>query len=82
MAAGCVVIAKSKNISELIQNLENGLIYEEPKNIQNLLIRYLNNEDDWSNISINASQYVKNFNGLDEIAENEISDYEDSNISN
>ncbi len=83
MAAGCVVIAKkSRNISELIQNLENGLIYEEPKNIQNLLIRYLNNEDDWSNISINASRYIKNFNGLDQIAENEISDYEDLNISN
>ena len=77
-----LLLQKSKNISELIQNLENGLIYEEPKNIQNLLIRYLNNEDDWSNISINASQYVKNFNGLDEIAENEISDYEDLNISN
>ena len=83
MAAGCVVIAKkSQNINELIQNLENGLIYEEPKNIQNLLTKYLNNENDWSNISINASQYVKNFNGLDDIAKNEISDYESLNISN
>ncbi len=83
MAAGCVVIAKkSPNISELIQNLENGLLYEEPKNIHNLLKNYLNNENDWSNISINASQHIKNFNGLDQIAKNEISDYEGLNISN
>ena len=83
MAAGCVVIAKkSENISELIQNSENGLLYEEPKIIENLLSIYLNNEKDWSNISINAVRHIKNLNGIEEIAENEISDYEALNISN
>tara|TARA_A100001011_G_scaffold400791_1_gene518886 strand:+ start:9435 stop:10556 length:1122 start_codon:yes stop_codon:yes gene_type:complete len=75
MAAGCVVIAKNNlNISEIIENNSNGILYEENEKLSEIIENILSNKDDWIRISNNAIKAIKENNLLENIIKDEYSD--------
>lgn len=82
MASGCVVIAKYNiNISEIIENNHNGLIYQNEDDLISIINRILKDKNEWVRISSNAINSINTSNSLNVILDHEYSDYVDLNYS-
>tara|TARA_B110000444_G_scaffold151054_1_gene141340 strand:- start:5235 stop:6356 length:1122 start_codon:yes stop_codon:yes gene_type:complete len=76
MALGCVVVAKNNiNISEIIENNYNGLIYHSEDDLISLINTILLDKNEWERISSNAVSSINTNNSLSRIADSEYSDY-------
>jgi glycosyltransferase involved in cell wall biosynthesis len=82
MASGCVVIAKDNiNISEIIENNHNGLIYQNDDDLISIINSILKDKNEWVRISSNAINSINTSNSLNAILDHEYSDYVDLNYS-
>ena len=82
MASGCVVVAKnSPNVSEIIQNNVNGILYDDKDNLNELIEKILNNKNEWIRISNNSIKTIRENNLLDKIVEEEYSDLKNLDYS-
>ena len=82
MASGCVVIAKYNiNISEIIENNHNGLIYQNEDDLISIINSILKDKNEWVRISSNAINSINTSNSLNAILDHEYSDYVDLNYS-
>ena len=75
MAAGCIVIAKSiPNNIEIINNLENGILFKDESELINIL-NNLTNIENQKNISSNAINQINKNNSLKMLSNNLFDDF-------
>ena len=66
MSKGALVIArKNKNISEIIDHNQNGVLYENDDEVLHKINLYLNNESEWKRITSNAYKSIEMNNTID-----------------
>ena len=74
MSKGALVIArKNKNISEIIDHNQNGVLYENDDEVLQKINLYLNNESEWKRITSNAYKSIKMNNTIDATINKEMS---------
>ena len=74
MSKGALVIAKkNKNISEIIDHNQNGVLYENDNEVLHKINLYLNNEAEWKRITSNAYRSIEMNNTIDSTIDKEMS---------
>tara|TARA_B100000161_G_C33554635_1_gene417189 strand:+ start:499 stop:1608 length:1110 start_codon:yes stop_codon:yes gene_type:complete len=74
MSKGALVIAKkNKNISEIIDHNQNGVLYENDNEVLHKINLYLNNEAEWKRITSNAYKSIEMNNTIDSTIDKEMS---------
>tara|TARA_X000000950_G_scaffold289530_1_gene414915 strand:+ start:44820 stop:45947 length:1128 start_codon:yes stop_codon:yes gene_type:complete len=82
MSVGCIVIAKkNKNTEEIIENNENGFLYESHDQLIDYIKLVINDEKLWNKISRSAVDSVVERNSLSKLLNDEYKDYENLNFS-
>ena len=76
ISRGVLVIAReSQNISEIIEDGVNGIIYKNKDQLLEKVNYYIDNEADWNKIVSSAYKFLKSKNIIEKYIENEISIY-------
>tara|TARA_Y100000816_G_C26106648_1_gene588332 strand:- start:3239 stop:4348 length:1110 start_codon:yes stop_codon:yes gene_type:complete len=74
MSKGALVIArKNKNISEIIDHNQNGVLYENDDEVLQKINLYLNNKSEWKRITSNAYKSIEMNNTIESIINKEMS---------
>lgn len=74
MSKGALVIArKNKNISEIIDHNQNGVLYENDNEVLHKINLYLNNEVEWKRITSNAYKSIEMNNTIEATIKKEMS---------
>jgi len=74
MSKGALVIArKNKNISEIIDHNQNGVLYENDNEVLHKINLYLNNEVEWKRITSNAYKSIEMSNTIEATIKKEMS---------
>ena len=82
MANGCVVIAKkNENITEIIQDNKNSILFDKNNNILNFIENTISNKEIWTELSHEGIKYIKNNNSLEKSVEEEYQEYQKLNQS-
>lgn len=75
MSRGCIVVAPDiKNITEIITNGKNGILYSKDKDNLNILLQSISKEN-FEHISSNAFEFIKENYSLESSTEQEYEDY-------
>ena len=76
LASGCLVFAyNNKNISEIIVNKKNGILFTLETDLNNEIKKYLSTEDFFNELTIAGYDYIKKNNLIDSLFEKEIEIY-------
>ena len=74
MSKGALVIArKNKNIAEIIDHNQNGVLYEKDNEVLHKINLYLNDEAEWKRITSNAYKSIEMNNTIDATINKEMS---------
>jgi len=65
--------AYSKNIAEIIDHNQNGILYENDNEVLHKINLYLNNEAEWKRITSNAYKSIEMNNTIDSTIDKEMS---------
>ena len=77
MASGCVVLTKKNiNIEEIIKDDFNGILFDSPDDLLKVLENLENNPAKWSELSANSIETIKKKFLLENIVDEEQSDYQ------
>ena len=76
LASGCLVFAyNNKNISEIIVNKKNGILFTLETDLNNEIKKYLSTEDFFNELTIAGYDYIKKNNLIDVLFKKEMDIY-------
>ena len=76
MANGVLILAKNnKNISEIIKHNQNGILFDDSDDLLEITNYYLENYEEWRNLTSNAYKTIKRNNLLENVIDTEYKIY-------